>query len=60
MCVGGFVASLLSDVVELLSDAALNARFPFAQRSTLLSMASLVFSLVMIALSPLAGWIFQI
>lgn len=58
MCIGGFAANLCSDLLEVRADAILNDRFPSGQRSTLLSVASLVFSLVMIVLSPLAGMIF--
>ena len=58
MCIGGFTANLCGDLLEVRADAALNDRFPSSQRSTLLSVASLVFSLVMILLSPLAGMIF--
>lgn len=58
MCFGGFAANLCSDLLEVRTDAILNDRFPSSQRSTLLSVASLVFSLVMIVLSPLAGMIF--
>lgn len=58
MCAGGFMANLLSDLLEVRTDALLNDRFPSGQRSTLLSAASLVFSLVMIVLSPLAGMFF--
>ena len=58
MCIGGFAANFCSDVLEVHTDAILNDRFPSSQRSTLLSVASLVFSLVMIVLSPLAGMIF--
>lgn len=58
MCVGGFAANLCSDLLEVRADAILNDRFPSSQRSTLLSVASLVFSLVMIVLSPLAGVVF--
>lgn len=58
MCIGGFAANFCSDLLEVRTDAILNDRFPSAQRSTLLSVASLVFSLVMIVLSPLAGMIF--
>lgn len=58
MCIGGFTANLCSDLLEVRTDALLNDRFPSSQRSTLLSVASLVFSLVMILLSPLAGMLF--
>jgi len=59
MCLGGFTANLCSDLLEVRTDAILNDRFPSSQRSTLLSVASLMFSLVMIVLSPLAGMIFE-
>jgi len=59
MCIGGFVANLCSDLLEVRTDAILNDRFPSSQRSTLLSVASLMFSLVMIVFSPLAGMIFS-
>lgn len=58
MCAGGFAANLCSDLLEVRTDALLNERFPSGQRSTLLSVASLVFSPVMIVLSPLAGLFF--
>lgn len=58
MCIGGFAANFCSDALEVRTDAILNERFPSSQRSTLLSVASLVFSLVMIVLSPLAGLAF--
>lgn len=59
MCIGGFAANLCSDLLEIRTDALLNERFASGQRSTLLSVASLVFSLVMIVLSPLAGLLFD-
>lgn len=58
MSLGGFAANLCSDLLEVRTDAILNSRFPSGQRSTLLSVASLMFSLVMIVLSPLAGMLF--
>lgn len=59
MCFGGFVVGFFADFLEVRTDALLNERFPSDQRSTLLSVASLVFSLTMMALSPLAGRIFS-
>lgn len=58
MCFGGFAVSFFADFLEVRTDALLNERFPSDQRSTLLSVASLVFSLTMMALSPLAGLVF--
>lgn len=58
MIVGGFAASMFDDLLQVRTDSLLNDRFPSAQRATLVSVASLLFSMVMIALSPLAGWFF--
>lgn len=59
MIAGGFMAGLFDDMLQVRTDALLNDRFPSSQRATLLSVSSLCFSLVMIALSPLAGWFFD-
>lgn len=58
MLAGGFIANLSDDLFQLRTDAKLNDRFPSDRRATLLSVDSLVFSLVMILLSPLAGFLF--
>lgn len=58
MCLGGFFAPLFDDLLEVRSDALLNGMFPSSQRATLISVASLCFSLVMIVFSPLAGGLF--
>lgn len=58
MCLGGFLANLCTDLHEVRTDAVLNERFPSSQRATLISVASLCFSVVMIILSPIAGWVF--
>lgn len=55
----GLLAGLLDDSLQLLSDKRLNDRFPSAQRATLVSAASMAFSLLMIPLSPLFGWLFS-
>ena len=52
---GGFLAVVCDDAFQTLTDACLNDRFPSDQRATLISVSSMCFSLVMIALSPLAG-----
>ena len=59
MCIGGFIANLCDDMLQVRTDAILNDRFHSSQRATLLSVASLTFSVVMIVLSPVAGWIFS-
>ena len=56
MCLGGFAA--MDDLLQVRTDAKLNDMFPSAQRSTLVSVSSLCFSLVMVVMSPLAGWVF--
>ena len=59
MTAGGFIAGMFDDLLQVRTDALLNDRFPSSQRATLLSVSSLCFSLVMIAMSPLAGWFFD-
>ena len=59
LMLSGFLAGLLDDGLQLVSDKRLNDRFPSAQRATLVSVSSMAFSLVMIPLSPLAGWWFS-
>ena len=55
----GLLAGLLDDALQLVSDKRLNARFPSSARATLVSVSSMAFSLIMIPLSPLFGWIFS-
>lgn len=55
----GLLAGLLDDALQLVSDKWLNSRFPSAQRATLVSVSSLIFSLFMIPLSPLFGRLFS-
>lgn len=57
MIAGGFVGNFFDDMLQVRTDALLNERFPSAQRATLLSASSLTFSLVMILMSPLMGWL---
>lgn len=59
MCAGGFLLNFTDDLLEIRTDAILNERFPSSQRATLISVSSLCFSVVMIVLSPIAGWIFS-
>lgn len=59
MCMGGFLLNLSDDLLEVKTDAVLNDRFPSSQRATLISVSSLCFSVVMILLSPVAGYLFS-
>jgi len=59
MTAGGFLAALADDMLQIRADVELNALVPPAQRATLISVGSLCFSMVMIVLSPLAGWLFS-
>lgn len=58
MLAGGFLAAMLDDCLQVYTDAMLNDMFPSSERATLISVASMIFSLVMIGLSPLIGWLF--
>lgn len=58
LCLGGFLASFADDFIQIRSDALLNEMIPAEQRATLISVSSFCFSVVMIVLSPLAGWFF--
>lgn len=53
----GFLAGFWDDALQLVSDSLLNSRLPTAQRATLVSVSSLLFSLVMVPLSPVFGWL---
>lgn len=55
MALGGFLAGMGDDALELQVGEALNRRFPSEQRATLVSVSSLCFSLTMVALAPLGG-----
>ena len=57
MILGGFLGNLFDDLLQVRTDALLNERFPSAQRATLVSVSSLCFSMVMILMSPLMGWL---
>ena len=56
----GLTAAIFDDFLEVRFDAKVNAMVPSAQRATLLSVISLIFSLVMILLSPLLGMVFAL
>lgn len=55
MALGGLLAGMGDDALELQVGEELNRRFPSEQRATLISVSSLCFSLTMAALAPLGG-----
>lgn len=55
MTLGGFLAALGDDAIQVRTNALLQEQFPSEQRATLLSIESFTFSMVMIVLSPPAG-----
>ena len=59
MMIGGFISNLCDNLLQIRTDAILNDRFPSAQRATMNSVVSQTFSILMIVLSPLAGWFFS-
>lgn len=58
MTLGGFLATMSDDALQVRTNAILQQRFPSQQRATLISIESFSFSVVMIVLSPLAGIFF--
>lgn len=60
MTLGGFLAVLGDDALQVRTNALLQDMFPSEQRATLTSVSSFTFSVVMIVLSPLAGVVFSI
>ena len=60
MILGGFLSALGDDALQVRTNALLQNMFPSEQRATLTSMESFTFSVIMIVLSPLAGFIFTI
>ena len=59
MIIGGFIAALSDDALQIRTNALLQDMFPSEQRATLISMDSFIFSMLMIVLSPLAGWFYS-
>lgn len=57
---GAFLAGVLDDILDVRSDVRLNEMVPSCQRATLVSVSSLVYSLVMLVVSPLLGALFSI
>ncbi len=59
MVLGGFIAALGDDALQVRTNAKLQDMFPSEQRATLISVESFTFSVIMILLSPLAGLFFS-
>lgn len=58
MVLGGFIAAMGDDALQVRTNARLQHMFPSEQRATLTSVESFSFSTVMIVLTPLAGLFF--
>ncbi|WP_019680181.1 MFS transporter [Ruminococcus flavefaciens] len=58
MALGGFIAATGDDALQVRTNAKLQKMFPSEQRATLTSVESFSFSVIMIVLSPLAGFVF--
>ena len=58
MTLGGFLAAVGDDAIQVRTNAILQDMFPSEQRATLTSAESFSFSVIMILLSPLAGIVF--
>ena len=58
MTLGGFIAAVGDDALQVRTNAILQDMFPSEQRATLTSVESFSFSVIMIVLSPLAGFVF--
>lgn len=60
MVLGGFISSMADDAIEIRTSTKLQDMFPSEQRATLISISSFTFSVIMMILSPLAGYFFSI
>lgn len=58
MTLGGFIAAIGDDALQVRTNTVLQNMFPSEQRATLTSVESFSFSIIMIVLSPLAGFFF--
>lgn len=59
MALGGFLSAIGDDALQVRTNAILQNMFPSEQRATLTSVESFTFSVIMIVLSPLAGFFFM-
>lgn len=60
MVLGGFLSAACDDMLQTRTDARLQDMFNSNQRATLISVGSFTFSVIMLVLSPLAGFFFEI
>ena len=58
MAAGGFLSAMGDDALQVRTNVILQDMFPSEQRATLTSVESFTFSVIMIVLSPLAGFVF--
>ncbi len=58
MIIGVCIGSFADSFIEIRSDVVLNDMIPSGQRATLMSVNSFTYSVIMILLSPVFGWIF--
>ena len=58
MVLGGSISAAGDDALQVRTNALLHDMFPSEQRATLVSIESFSFSVIMIVLSPLAGFVF--
>ncbi|MCQ2467024.1 MAG: MFS transporter [Clostridia bacterium] len=58
MTLGGFISAFADDALQIRTNSILQNMFPSEQRATLISIDSFIFSLIMIVLSPIAGFFF--
>ena len=58
MALGGFIAAVADDALQVRTNVLLQDMFPSEQRATLTSLESFTFSVIMLVLSPLAGFAF--
>ncbi len=56
---GAFIGGFADSFIEVRSDVVLNNMIPSSQRATLMSINSFTFSIIMIVLSPIFGYIFS-
>ena len=60
MTAGGFIAAMADDALQVRTNTRLQSMFPSEQRATLISIESFTFSIIMMVLSPLAGFFFSV
>ena len=60
MTAGGFIAALADDALQVRTNTRLQTMFPSEQRATLISIECFTFSIIMIVLSPVAGFFFSV